>query len=156
MHGSTEHFSLFPNGQKASLAIYSGYLSVAFRFVHSMSNVILVAEDEPFLRELIALDLQDKGFDIHTASDGEETIRSIEEQPPKLLLLDLLMPKIDGYEVLEHIRAKAFSFPIIVLSNLSDPSEQEKCRKLGASGFLVKSNIDGEDIWEKVKGYISY
>ena len=119
-----------------------------------MSNIILVAEDEPFLRELIALDLQDKGFDIRTASDGEETVRSIEEQPPRLLLLDLLMPKMDGYEVLEHIRSKALIFPIIVLSNLSDPSEQEKCLKLGASGFLVKSNIDGEDIWEKVKQYI--
>jgi CheY-like chemotaxis protein len=119
-----------------------------------MSHRILVAEDESFLRELIHLDLKDRGFEVRLAADGAQTIDAIEEERPEVLLLDLLMPKVDGYRVLEHIRNKGYDFPVIVLSNLSDPIEQEKCRELGAKGFLVKSNLDEGDIWESVREFL--
>ena len=85
---------------------------------------------------------------------GEETIRAIAQHPPAVLLLDLLMPKVDGYEVLKHIRQHGYSFPVIILSNLSDPGEQEKCMQLGAAGFLIKSNIDESMIWDAILPYL--
>jgi CheY-like chemotaxis protein len=134
----------------------AGYHLDSFkRFLHLMNDCILVAEDEHFLRELIHLDLKDRGFDVRLAADGAQTIEVLEECHPKVLLLDLLMPKVDGYRVLEHIRHKGYSFPVIVLSNLSDPTEQQKCRDLGAQGFLVKSNLDEGEIWENVQKFLA-
>ena len=118
--------------------------------------VILVAEDEMFLRELIHMDLADRGVDVRMAMDGKETIDCIEREAPGLLLLDLLMPKVDGYGVLEHIREKGYRFPVIVLSNLSDPTEQEKCLQLGAVDFLVKSNLDEGELWKKISVFLVY
>jgi CheY-like chemotaxis protein len=119
-----------------------------------MSPSILLAEDEAFLRELIHMDIEGKGFEVRLASDGLEAIREIDERQPDLLLLDLLMPRKDGYGVLEHIRAHGYEFPIVIMSNLSDPAEQEKCERLGAKGFIVKSNIDDGELWEAIRPFV--
>ncbi len=74
---------------------------------------------------------------------------------PSILLLDLLMPKLDGYGVLEYIRSKGHDFPVVILSNLSDPLEKEKCFRLGAIDFLVKSDLDEGELWEHIKKYVA-
>jgi len=119
-----------------------------------MSKTVLIAEDENFLREMLQMEISEHGIDVVTAANGQETIEAIESAVPSLLLLDLLMPKVDGYAVLEHIRQKGYSFPVIVLSNLSDSAQQEACTKLGVKDFLIKSNIDEDELWKKVELYL--
>jgi len=118
-----------------------------------MSSILFV-EDDPFLRETIRLSLEEHGVDVQEASDGEEAIDAIERGLPHLLLLDLLMPKKDGYAVLSHIREKAYTFPVVILSNLSDYLDHEKCAKLGAQEYFIKSDMDEEDLWGKIQKYL--
>jgi CheY-like chemotaxis protein len=115
----------------------------------------LVVEDERMLRDLIVMDLQEEGVRVEVASDGDEAIEIMRTKAPDLVLLDLLMPKKDGYAVLEFIREGGYSFPTVVLSNLSSPDQREKCKGLGARDFIVKSDLNTGDLWEKVKGYLA-
>lgn len=112
---------------------------------------ILVAEDEPLLRDMLQLDLQEQGAIVTVTHDGEEAIAAMDKEPPQLLLLDLIMPRKDGFAVLQHIRDKAYDFPVIVLSNLSDPAQERRCKELGARDFLVKSNLGTGELWEHLK-----
>lgn len=121
-----------------------------------MPKRILVAEDEAFLRDIIHITLSDHDLDVSLASNGEEAIKAIEQMLPDMLLLDLLMPKSDGYAVLRHIRENRYDFPVIVLSNLSDPAEQAKCVELGACDFIIKSNLDEDQIWEKIHPHLNH
>jgi CheY-like chemotaxis protein len=117
-------------------------------------NYILVAEDEPFLRDTIQLGLEEHDVEVHVVSNGDEAIAMLQERLPDLLLLDLLMPKRDGYSVLSYIREQNLSFPVIILSNLSDEIDQEKCQQLGASAFLIKSDMDEDELWPRIKLYL--
>lgn len=119
-----------------------------------MSNKILLAEDEPSIRDLMVLDLEEEGAVVQIARDGEEAIAVMDAQQPELLLLDLLMPRKDGFAVLEHVKARGYSFPVIVLSNLTDPADEERCVALGAKEYIVKSQLDSGDLWERVKVYL--
>ncbi|MEK7218615.1 MAG: response regulator [Patescibacteria group bacterium] len=118
-----------------------------------MPSVLLV-EDDPFLRETIRLSLEEHGVEVQEAANGEEAIDALGRSVPHLLLLDLLMPKRDGYAVLSHIREKALGFPVVILSNLSDYLDHEKCLKLGARDFFIKSDMDEEDLWAKIQKYL--
>ena len=89
------------------------------------------------------------------AADGEEAVLSLDEMQPDLLLLDLLMPKKDGLFVLQHIKEKQYKFPIVILSNLSGDMTPEKCFALGAKDYMVKSDMDEEDLWPRLKKYLS-
>lgn len=119
-----------------------------------MPKNVLIAEDDPFMSKMYRLHLQEGEMDVRIAVDGKETIDAIEKQKPDLLLLDLLMPNVDGFEVLNHIKAKGYKFPIIVLSNLSQEIDQQKCKELGVSDYFVKSDMDLEDLEEKIKKYL--
>jgi CheY-like chemotaxis protein len=119
-----------------------------------MPKDILIAEDEPLLQEMLRLMTQDHGHSVRCASNGDEAIRSIDAKQPDVLLLDLLMPVVDGYAVLRHIREKRYRFPVIVLSNLSDSFQQAECLGLGARAFLVKSNLDEADLWKHIEAYL--
>ncbi|MBI3331886.1 response regulator [Candidatus Peregrinibacteria bacterium] len=118
-----------------------------------MTNV-LVAEDEKFLRDIIQMSLLDHAIEVRVASNGKEAIDAVEEEVPQLLLLDLLMPRVDGYAVLRHIRERGYDFPVVILSNLGDPLEEEKCMKLGVKDFIIKSNLDEDQLWEKIEKYL--
>ncbi|MFA6039013.1 MAG: response regulator [Candidatus Peribacteraceae bacterium] len=118
-----------------------------------MSSILLV-EDDPFLRETIRLSLEEHGVEVQEAANGEEAIDAIDHVVPRLVLLDLLMPKRDGYAVLSHIREKEMKFPVVILSNLSDYLDHEKCMKLGARDYFIKSDMDEEDLWVKIQKYL--
>ncbi len=118
-----------------------------------MPKSVLLVEDNAFLRETIRLSLQEHGVEVSEASNGEEAITILEKEQPQLLLLDLLMPKRDGYSVLSHIRERAYTFPVVILSNLSDYLDSEKCMKLGAKDYIIKSDMDEEDLWVKLQKY---
>jgi len=121
-----------------------------------MAKKILIVEDDKFLRELIARKLTDEGFDIVEAVDGEDGIKKIKETKPDLVLLDLILPSIDGFEVLSRVKGDVSlaSIPIIILSNLGQKEEVEKGLDLGAADYLIKAHFTPGEIIEKIKNIL--
>lgn len=119
-------------------------------------KTILVIEDDKFLRELISRKLTGEGFDVLEAVDGEEGIKKIKEGKPDLVLLDLILPSIDGFEVLTRVREdpKLSPIPVIILSNLGQREEVEKGLKLGAIDYLIKAHFTPGEIIEKIKNVL--
>jgi len=119
-------------------------------------KTILIVEDDKFLRELISRKLSGEGFDALEAVDGEEGIKKIKEGKPDLVLLDLILPGIDGFEVLARLREdpEISSIPVIILSNLGQREEVEKGLKLGAIDYLIKAHFTPGEIIEKIKNVL--
>lgn len=116
-------------------------------------NKILIVEDDKFLRGLIASKLAKEGFEVVEAADGEDGVKKIPEAMPNLVLLDLLLPGIDGFEVLKQVKAieAVKNIPVIILSNLGAKEDIEKGLSLGAIDFMVKAHFTPEEIIEKVR-----
>ena len=114
---------------------------------------ILIVEDEKTLRFLLAQKLVEEDFDVVEVIDGEEGLQKLKENKIDLVLLDLLLPGIDGFEVLSKIKrdSKLNSIPVIILSNLGQVEEIEKGLKLGAADYLVKANFTLDEIVAKIK-----
>lgn len=89
------------------------------------------------------------------ARNGQEAIEALGTHTPDLLLLDLLMPRVDGFSVLSHIQERRLPCPVIILSNLSDDIDHEKCFVLGARDYFVKSDMDERDLWPKIQKHLS-
>lgn len=117
------------------------------------NHTILIAEDDSFLIKAMTDKLEREKFNVIKASDGQEAIKQIKTKKPDLLLLDLIMPVMDGFETLKEIKKlKMKKKPIIiVLSNLGQDSDIEEATKLGAYDYLIKSNFSINKITEKVK-----
>lgn len=117
---------------------------------------IVLVEDDQFLSKILAFRLKDEGFDVVLASDGQEAIIVIKKERPDVVLLDLLLPKKSGFEVLEEIKFDdtVKQIPVIILSNLGQRTDIDKGLKLGASDYLVKANFSIEDIILKIKEHI--
>ncbi len=117
------------------------------------SKKILVVEDETFLVKIYAVKLKKEGFDVSIASDGEAAIRMAAALRPDLILLDLILPKLNGFEALEKIRANPDNrkTPVIVLSNLGQEEDVKRAEALGADAYLVKSNFSIQDIVAKIR-----
>ncbi|MDD5639743.1 MAG: response regulator [Candidatus Paceibacterota bacterium] len=117
---------------------------------------ILLIEDDKFLRELMAKKLMNMKYDVAIAVDGEEGLQKIKSEKPDLVLLDLILPGINGFEVLEKAKADpdTVTIPVIILSNLGQGEDIERGLKLGAKDFLVKAHFTPQEIIEKMKTYI--
>jgi len=117
---------------------------------------ILVVEDDRFLRELISKKLRNEGFEVIEAIDGEEGFKKIKEEKPNVVLLDLILPSMDGFDVLEKVKKdkEIASIPIVILSNLGQREEIEKGLKLGATDYLIKAHFTPGEIVEKIKNII--
>ena len=118
-----------------------------------MAKKILIVEDDKFLRELISQKLLKEGFDIAEAVDGEKGLQSIKEEKPDLVLLDLILPGIDGFEVLAKAKEDPIlaNIPIIILSNLGQKEDIEKGLKMGAVDYLIKAHFTPAEIIEKTR-----
>lgn len=114
---------------------------------------ILIVEDDEFLRSLNAKRLETEGFKVVVAVDGQNAIDLIPKELPHLIFLDLLLPGIDGFEVLKKIKADPTTkdIPVVVFSNLGQKEDIEKARGLGAIDFLVKANFTLDDVVTKIK-----
>ena len=120
-----------------------------------MAKKILIAEDETSLLEILKNRVEQLGFKVVTARDGEETLQKYAEEKPDLILLDILMPKINGFEVLEELKIKQKSpVPVIILTNLDQAEEVERGKSLGAVDYIVKTNISLKDLMSMVNNYI--
>jgi DNA-binding response OmpR family regulator len=117
---------------------------------------IVLAEDDKYISQAFKDGLERGGFQVITAADGEEAIAKIKEEKPDIVLLDLIMPIKDGFEVLQEIKgSKIYShIPIIVFSNLEDADHVMRARELGASEYLLKANFTMPEVIAKVREYI--
>src|SRR5437870_2891885 len=107
-----------------------------------MSKVdILIAEDDTVLRTLYEKKFTIEGFDVRSAVDGEETLRLLGEKKPDLLLLDIHMPKVDGFQVLKELPKKDRGFPVIMLTNFDQAQFKLRALDLGADDYFVKKDM---------------
>lgn len=118
-----------------------------------MEKTILIIEDDKFLRELIVQKLVKEGCKTSEAIDGEEGIKKVKEEKPDLVLLDLILPGIDGFEVLSKMKEDPAlaQIPVIILSNLGQKDDVERGLKLGAVDYLIKAHFTPGEIIDKVK-----
>lgn len=121
-----------------------------------MERKILIIEDDKFLRELISRKLSDENFEVAEAVDGEDGVKKTEEEIPDLILLDLILPGIDGFEVLRQIKTKSklSKIPVIILSNLGQEEDIEKGFKLGATDYLIKAHFTPGEIIVKIEKHL--
>lgn len=113
---------------------------------------ILVAEDDDFLINAYKVKLEKNNFEVIIAKDGEEALEQLRSNTPDVLVLDLIMPKKDGFAVLSEIQTDETlsKVPVIVASNLGQEDDIEKAKKLGAKEFIVKSNFKMSDLVDMV------
>ena len=121
--------------------------------VSSIKKKILVVEDDPLLSEMLSTKLRESDFDVYTAGSGEEALEVISNKHPHLVLLDLLLPSMSGYEVLERMRALPAAEGVIAVacSNLGQDDDVKRAMSLGAKDFIVKANHTPQDIVKKIQ-----
>ena len=118
---------------------------------------ILLVEDDKFISRAYKDGLEQSGFEVATAADGVIAIESIKTRVPQLILLDLIMPEKDGFEVLAELKMdkKLKHIPVVILTNLGQASDIQKAKDLGAVDYLVKADSSMQEVIEKVKIYVA-
>lgn len=119
---------------------------------------ILIVEDDQFLREFYQELLQAEGYTLDTAADGEIGLAKIQNNDYNLILLDIMLPKKDGVQILRDLRthpAKSPNITIVVLTNLGQDQVITECFDLGAAGYLMKSALNPDQVLTQVKSYLN-
>jgi CheY-like chemotaxis protein len=118
-----------------------------------MAKKILIVEDEEIVLSLLQKKLSQEGYETSVAGDGEEGLKKMREIKPDLILLDIVMPKVGGFEVMEEMQKDngLKKIPVIVVSNSGQPVEIDKARELGAKDWLIKTEFDPQEVIDKVK-----
>lgn len=113
-----------------------------------MKNVkkILIAEDDPFLVKIMGNRLKEENFEVDTVDNGKSAMEHIEKNDYKVVLLDLVMPIMDGFQVLEELKKRKIKTPVLVFSNLSQDEDRKEVMALGAKDYYIKSDISIQDI----------
>ncbi|MCD6270494.1 response regulator [bacterium] len=121
-----------------------------------MAKKITIVEDEEILRDLLKNKLTAEGYEVSTANDGEEGITRIKQERPDLIILDIVMPKMGGFEVMEELNKdeELAKIPVLVVSNSGQPVEIDKAKSLGAKDWLIKTEFDPQEVIDKVKNQI--
>jgi CheY-like chemotaxis protein len=116
------------------------------------SPSLLVVEDDAFVQGLYEGQLKAIGYEVRLAGDGEEALRAMQKSPPDLVLLDLVLPRLSGYDVLARMRddPALAHVPVIMLSNKGEPADIEKGLALGATDYLVKTTTPPKQVIEKI------
>jgi len=118
---------------------------------------ILLVEDDPFLYKVLSQRLRDEGMDVTVSTDGESAIADASRVKPNLILLDLILPKLSGFEVLAHVRKMPATtkVPVVVLSNLGQQEDIDQIEKLGVREYLVKADYSLSEMVKKVKEHVA-
>ncbi|MBU1292352.1 response regulator [Patescibacteria group bacterium] len=114
---------------------------------------IIIIEDEETLSNLLQRKLIQKGYQVEVAKDGQEGLERIKANKPDLILLDIVMPKMGGFELMEKVRLdeELKKIPIIIISNSGQPVELDRAKELGVRDWLIKTNFDPQEVVDKVK-----
>ena len=122
-----------------------------------MKKIALI-EDDASIREMYKMKLEMEGYNIVCADDGEKALEVIKKENPDLILLDILMPKKDGFEVLKELKnsqdSGVKSIPVVMLTNLSNREDIAEAEKLGATDYLVKAKITPSEVADKVGSFV--
>lgn len=112
--------------------------------IEGQKKILLIIEDEEVLQRALYLKFHEAGYTIASCTDGETGLKMTERLHPDIILLDLLIPKMDGFEFLQNIKAipTLKDIPIVVLSNLGDEEHKQRAKSLGAAEYFVKANTD--------------
>lgn len=118
---------------------------------------IMIIEDDRFLSSLMKARLEKEGFMVAQAFDGEEPMQTLKQDLPALIILDLIMPKVTGFEVLQmiSITPQLDKVPVVIVSNLAQDSDIEKARQLGAREYFIKVKISIDDLVGKIKSLVA-
>jgi DNA-binding response OmpR family regulator len=116
-------------------------------------NKVLIVEDDPFLADIYITKFTQEGFNVRMAGDGETGLQKLEEEKPEIILLDIILPRMDGFAVLKKIKEdpKFKDIPVLLLTNLGQKEEIERGLKLGASQYLIKAHHSPKEVIELVK-----
>ena len=120
-------------------------------------GLVLVVEDDAFLRKLLVNKLKKDGFEVAETTGGKEALEFLKDKVPIIVLLDLVMHAVDGFQVLEEIRKNPNTkdIPVIVLSNLGEPEQMERTKRLGVDDYLVKAHFFLDEIQDKIDKVIA-
>ena len=117
-----------------------------------MAKKILLIEDEKLMINLLQKKLIQEKYEVKVALNGEEGLKAMREEKPDIILLDIIMPKMGGFEVMEEMGKDPAlkEIPIIIISNSGQPVELDKAKELGAKDWLVKTEFDPQEVVDKV------
>lgn len=130
-------------------------MNVACNLFRKMKKILIV-EDDSFLAHAYNAKLTKAGYEIRIARNGVEALEVIEGFAPNLVLLDLVMPIMDGFEVLQNLKEKDLlkTAPVVVASNLGQDEDIKKAMSLGATDFIVKSNLSLAELIVKIESFL--
>jgi DNA-binding response OmpR family regulator len=121
----------------------------------SKKKKIILVEDDSFLRELASKKIAEAGYEVEIAPTGEDAVEKIENNYFDLILLDIILPSIGGFEILEKVKnhkdEKIADTPVIMLSNLGQEDEIEKAKEMGAENYLVKAHFTPDSIVKEIR-----
>lgn len=117
-----------------------------------MNKKILIAEDDQFLSKMYQKKFELSGFEVMVVANGEEAVQKMTEWKPNMVVMDVMMPKLSGFEALKNAKAITTikNIPIVILTNLGNPEDKEKAMELGAKDYLVKSDLTPQEVVDKV------
>jgi len=117
---------------------------------------VLIIEDDTMISGMYKMKLEDHGYEALTASDGKEGLLLAKKETPDLILLDIMMPMVDGFSVLAEIKAAPGmkETPVIIMTNLGTTEDKDKGKKMGAADYIVKADLTPAQIVEKAEKYI--
>jgi len=124
---------------------------------NTKKQTVLIVDDDEFLLEMYALKFKEEGFTVEIAETGKDALTKIESVKPDVVLLDVVLPEMDGFAVLQKMRPeKKSGLPIIVLlTNLSQKDDTERGMRLGADDYVVKAHFTPSEVVEKVRKLLS-
>lgn len=120
-------------------------------------NKILIIEDDSFISDMYKIKLESESFEVVVAADGVQGLEAAGKEHPDLILLDVVMPKMDGFTVLQNLKEKpeVQNIPVIMLTNLGQKDSVEKGLKLGAEDYIIKAHFTPLEVVEKVKTFLN-
>ncbi len=118
---------------------------------------VLIVEDDVFLSNIYNKKFTNEGFEVYTASDGKKAVIIIKQKKPDIILLDIMLPQMDGFEVLEEIKKdpEVKDIPVILLTNINEQDGIKKGYDLGAKDYIIKTFFTPSEIVDKVKKFIN-
>ncbi len=125
------------------------------KYMDKTTKKILIVEDEKPLAKALELKLGRSGFLTKTAFSGMEALEALKQESFDVIILDLIMPQMDGFHVLEELKKLQISIPVIVTSNLGQDEDRQRAKELGAIDYFIKTNIPPSGIVENIKKLLS-
>lgn len=131
--------------------------NVLHKLMSEEKKKLLLIEDDPFIRDIYNVKFSQEGFEVSMAENGVEALKKMEQLVPDVILLDIIMPYMDGMETLKNIRNKEEwkKIPVIMLTNISEKEKITESEDYGISDYLIKSQFTPSEVVQKVKNLLN-